>query len=439
MLQPSLLPIFAKIDRKHCLVVGAGAVALQKIQDLLRCGAIVHVVAMEASHTVSLFAEAGKIQLSLRAFAEEDLHDKSMVILATSNSTLHQHIRTLCHERNLLVNAVDDPECCDFYFGSTLQKGALQIAISTSGQSPSTSKVIREAIESLLTKDAEEVLDKIGVVRRTLLSLDFPKDLKHDLMRPLANNILAREPDHGAPATHEAVAGAVYLVGAGPGDPSLLTEKALLLLGSADIVLYDGLISDAILQRASRKAILVPVPKRCGDKAITQEQIHALMIALAEQNLSIIRLQSGDPLVFGRAGEEMDALQKAGIPFAIVPGITSASAAATAAQVSLSDRRYASQIVYATGHHANDLCSVPTYDKQSTIAFYMAGKRLQSISESCMEKGFPPEIPCVIVENATREQQKIFHARLSELGQISTLHGPSILLIGWGMEQNCSG
>ena len=439
MTQPSLFPMFAKIERKHCLVVGAGSIALQKIEDLLRCGAIVHVVALEANNAVAQLAVEGKIRLSLRVFAEDDLRDNFLVILATDDSDLHRRICASCQKRNILVNAVDEPESCDFYFGSTIQKGALQIAISTSGQSPSTSKIIRKAIEDLLAKEADEVLDKIGTVRRSMLALDFPKDLKLDLLHQLAGNILAREVDQDAHAQHKAAPGVVYLAGAGPGDPSLLTEKALLLLGSADVVLYDGLIPDAILQRAGRQTILVPVPKRCGDKAITQEQIHALMIALAEQNLSIIRLKSGDPLVFGRAGEEMDALERAGVPFVIVPGITSASAAATAAQISLSDRRYASQIVFATGHHANDVCSVPMYDKQSTVAFYMAGKRLYEISQCCIEKGYPAQIPCVVVENAAREQQRVSHSTLAQLEQLTSLQGPSILLIGWGMAQKCPG
>ena len=438
MAQSSLFPMFAKIEHKHCLVVGAGAIALQKIQDLLQCGAIVHVVAMEADNAIAQLAVEKKIRLSLRAFAEDDLRDNFLVILATDDSDLHQRIRISCQKNNIQVNTVDESASCDFYFGSAIQKAAQQIAISTYGQSPSTSSIIRKSIENLLTKNTDDVLDKIGIVRRSLRALDFPKDLKTELRHPLACNILMHESDQEAQAQHKAVPGSVYLVGAGPGDASLLTEKSLLLLGSADVVLYDGLIPNAILQRAGRQAILVPVPKRCGNKAITQEQIHALMIVLAKQNLSIIRLKSGDPSFFGRAGEEIDALERAGVPFIIVPGITSASAAAAVAEVSLTDRRYASQIVFATGHHANDVYSVPVYDKQSTVAFYMAGKRLHEISHSCIKGGYPAQIPCVIVEYAACEQQRVFHSTLAQLEQLVSLQGPSILLIGWRMAQKCS-
>jgi uroporphyrin-III C-methyltransferase/precorrin-2 dehydrogenase/sirohydrochlorin ferrochelatase len=436
MNQPSLFPMFAKIASKHCLVVGAGTVALQKIQALLQCGAIVHVTAPQANASVRQLADSGEISLALRTYEDGDLRDKFLVILATNDSDLHRRICHRCNERNILVNTVDEPALCDFYFGSTIQRGALQIAISTSGQSPSSAKVIRQSIEKLLAEEAGDVLDKLGVLRRSILSLNFPKDLQHEMLHQLAGNILAREPKQKARVKKEAEPGMVYLVGAGPGDPSLLTERALLLLGSADVVLYDGLIPDETLHRAGKQAILIPVPKRCGDKAITQEQIHALMIALARQNFSIVRLKSGDPLVFGRAGEEMDALRQADIPFVLVPGITSAAAAATAARVSLSDRRYASQIVFATGHRANDGSTVPTYDKQATIAFYMAGKRLQEIARSCIESGYPSDMPCTIVENAAREQQRVVYSPLAQLEQLAPLNGPSILLIGWGMAQH---
>lgn len=439
MNQSSLFPMFTKIDGKHCLVVGAGSIALQKIQALLQCGAIVHVVAPRTNVPVQQLAESGEISLALRTYKDGDLLDKFLVILATDDSDLHRRIRHSCHECNILVNAVDEPEFCDFYFGSTIHRGALQIAISTSGQSPSSAKVIRESIEKLLAEEAGDVLDKIGAIRRSILSLDFPKDLKHEMLRELAGNILAREPKQETCLKKEANPGTVYLVGAGPGDPSLLTERALLLLDSADVVLHDGLIPDAILQRAGKQTILIPVSKRCGDKAITQEQIHTLMIALARQNFSIVRLKSGDPLVFGRAGEEIDALRRADIPFAITPGITSAAAAATAAQVSLSDRRYASQIVFATGHHANDAYAAPAYDRKSTVAFYMAGKRLKEIAQSCMESGYPSEMPCIVVENAAREQQCVVYSTLAQLGQLMPLRGPSILLIGWGMAQKHPG
>jgi uroporphyrin-III C-methyltransferase len=226
-----------------------------------------------------------------------------------------------------------------------------------------------------------------------------------------------------------AQAGTVYLAGAGPGDPELLTLKAARLLATADIVLHDDLVPEAVLAHAAR-ALVINVGKRCGRKSISQEQIHAMMIDEARRGLAVVRLKSGDPLVFGRAGEEMDALRAAGIPFEVVPGITAAFAAAAALGRPLTDRRSASSVSFAAGHHApgSDLQAASL--AAATRVIYMPGRNLSPVAEQLRNEGLPADLPCVIVSRAAQPDEQIVRTTLARLERIASLPAPSILLAG---------
>jgi uroporphyrin-III C-methyltransferase len=223
--------------------------------------------------------------------------------------------------------------------------------------------------------------------------------------------------------------GTVYLVGAGPGDPELLTLKAAHLLATADVVLHDDLVPAAVLALAER-ALVINVGKRCGRKSISQEQIHAMMIDEARRGLAVIRLKSGDPLVFGRAGEEMDALRAAGIPFEVVPGITAAFAAAAALGRPLTDRRGASSVSFSAGHHAPGSHLEPASLAGATRVVYMPGRDLRAIAEGLRSEGLPADLPCVIVSRAAQPDPQIVRTTLGRLKQASSLPAPSILLAG---------
>lgn len=225
------------------------------------------------------------------------------------------------------------------------------------------------------------------------------------------------------------LAGTVYLVGAGPGDPELLTLKAARLLAGADVVLHDDLVPAAVLEHAER-AIVINVGKRCGHKNISQEQIDAMMVDYARRGLSVIRLKSGDPLVFGRAGEEMDALRAAGIPFEVIPGITAAFAAAAALQRPLTDRRNASSISFSSGHHAPDSSLQPASLSGATRVIYMPGRNLARIASQLRSEGLPASVPCVVISRAAQPDQQIQRAPLSELDRIVPGPAPAILLVG---------
>jgi uroporphyrin-III C-methyltransferase len=226
-----------------------------------------------------------------------------------------------------------------------------------------------------------------------------------------------------------ALPGTVYLVGAGPGDPELLTLKAVRLLASADIVLHDDLVPAAVLEHAAR-ALIINVGKRCGRKNISQEQIDAMMVDYARRGLSVIRLKAGDPLVFGRAGEEMDALRAAGLPFEVVPGITAAFAAAAALQRPLTDRRSASSISFSSGHHAPGSPLPPASLAGATRVIYMPGRSLDAVAAQLRNEGLPSDLPCVVVSRAAQPDQRIQRTTLAELDRIAPGPAPAILLVG---------
>lgn len=228
--------------------------------------------------------------------------------------------------------------------------------------------------------------------------------------------------------------GKVYLVGAGPGDPELLTVKAVRVLGEADVVLHDALVSPEVLALVPTTAIVMHVGKRCGQPSVPQHEINALLTSHANCGRVVVRLKSGDPLIFGRAGEEMEALRAAGIPFEIVPGITAALGAAAAAQIPLTDRRLASRLVIATNHHAlNEIvpeCKLPI-NPRTTFALYMPGTDYGQVAEQMLSSGLSGETPCLIVSRASTSQQQLCMTSLSELAQVPALPAPAVMVVGY--------
>ena len=232
--------------------------------------------------------------------------------------------------------------------------------------------------------------------------------------------------------------GRVYLVGAGPGDPDLLTVRALRLLETTDTILHDDLVPDAILSLASKTALVISVGKRCGVKKITQAQIHSLMIDSARKNLSVVRLKSGDPLIFGRAAEEMDALTSAGIPFEVVPGVTAAFAAAAALGISLTDRRAASGVQFSTAHHAAGTDGRPMFSAASfdaTQVIYMPGRSFAALAEQWLDAGAPVDLPCAVISRAAQPGQSVQRTTLGGLGDVVPAGSPTVLLAGWALAE----
>jgi len=439
----SLLPIFVKLEGRQCLLVGAGKIALEKTGSLLKTGLKLRAVAPDASAEMRALAAEGKLEWVQRGFEPSDLDGNFMVIAATDVPEVNAAVYREARERNIPCNSVDDIPNCDFFFGSVVSRGELQIAISTAGQSPAVAQQLRREIDVQLPDDLGPWLAKLGELRREVLATHERGEERRLLLHELAQREicdsalcstkqLART---GKPASR-AEAGTVYLVGAGPGDPELLTVKALRLIESAEVILHDDLVPQAILDLAQHHAVVVNVGKRCGAKTITQAEINALMIEHARAGLSVVRLKSGDPLLFGRAAEEMAALEAAGVKYEIAPGISAAFAAAAALGRSLTDREWASNVIFSTGHHAqsHNRAALPALE-DATRVVYMPGRDLTLLAAEWMAEGLPPELPCAVVSRAAQPDQSVTHTTLGALGESEPAQAPSLLIAGWAVRE----
>lgn len=399
----SLFPLFLKLEGHPCLVVGAGTVAAPKIESLLHAGGRVTVVAPEALPGIAARAGEKKIRWIQREFVPSDLEDALLVVTATNEKAVNHAVAEAARAAGILCNSVDDPPGCDFYYGSVVERGDLQVAISTAGKSPALAQRLREELSALIADDAGAWLDQLGERRLRVLAAVPPGEERKQALHLLARREACNPDDCPVEAVlnkaledkaeaGRAREGKAYLVGAGPGFSDLLTVRAHRLIESATCVLHDDLVSAEVLALTRADALVVNVGKRCGQKLMTQQRIHELMIAYAREGRSVVRLKSGDPLLFGRAAEEMAALNEAGVAYEIVPGVSAAFAAAAAVPVSLTDRDRSARVVLTTRHRAGNLSVAeeslegeaatiasssafrPGLDADSTLAIYMPGR-----------------------------------------------------------------
>jgi len=439
----TLLPIFLKLDGRPALLVGAGTVALEKIGSLLKTGVKLRVIAPQARPEIRQLAAEGKLEWIEREFQPSDLDGNFIVIAATDVPEVNAAVYREAVARGIACNSVDDIPNCDFFFGSVVSRGDLQIAISTAGESPALAQRLRREIDEQLPDDLSRWLAELGEIRREVLATQPRGEERRLLLHELAHRKICDSAScstrqlarTGREATR-AVAGHVSLVGAGPGDPELLTVKAVRFIESADVILHDDLVPEAILGLAAPAAEIVNVGKRCGAKTITQEEINALMIEHARAGRRVVRLKSGDPLLFGRAAEEMDALNEAGIPYEIVPGISAAFAAAAALGRSLTDRDWASHVIFSTGHHAqsHNREALPALES-GTRVIYMPGRDLNLLAAEWLAEGLPADLPCAVVSRAAQPDQQVVHTTLGELASIAPAAAPSILIAGWAVRE----
>jgi len=430
----NLQPIFLKLDGRPGLLVGAGNVALEKVNTLLSSGIRLKVIAPNAKAEIHSLAVENKIELVQRKFTPDDLGGNFVVIAATDDPEVNATVYRESVARGILVNSVDDPPHCDFYFGSVVRRGDLQVAISTAGESPAVAQQLRREIDEQLPEDVGPWLAQVGKLRREILETHPAGDERKALLHRIAKRKVLRAARSAA--NSDASTTKVYLVGAGPGDPDLLTVKAQRLIGAADVILHDDLVTPEILALASADAEIVNVGKRCGMKNITQDEINSLMVSYAADHQVVVRLKSGDPLIFGRAAEEMTALREADVPFEVVPGITAAFAAAAAVPFSLTDRHAASSVIFSTGHHAqsHNEAAIPERE-DSTRIVYMPGRDLTLLALEWLQEGLPDNFPCAIVSHAGRPEQHVIRTTLGALGQTKTVSAPNILLAGWALQK----
>jgi uroporphyrin-III C-methyltransferase/precorrin-2 dehydrogenase/sirohydrochlorin ferrochelatase len=447
----SLLPIFLKLEGRRCLLVGAGNVALDKIGSLLKTGLRLRVVAPEARPEVRQLALEGKLEWIQRPFEQSDLDGNFLVVTATDVSEVNAEVYRGALERNILCNSVDDIPNCDFFFGSVVSRGDLQIAISTAGESPAVAQRLRREIDEQLPEDLGPWLASLGQLRREVLATHPPGEARKSLLHQLAQRQVCES--RSCPSRQLAFAqrtnqgredspaekGRVSLVGAGPGDPDLLTVKAARLIQTADVILHDDLVPQAILDLGPVSAEIVNVGKRCGTKTIAQDEINAMMIEHARENRSVVRLKSGDPLLFGRAAEELAALTDAGVASEVVPGVSAAFAAAAAIGRSLTDRDCASNVIFSSGHHAqsHNRAPLPALE-DATRVVYMPGRDLHLLAEEWLQEGLPPNLPCAVVSRAAQPDQQVVHTTLGALGDTQPAAAPSLLIAGWAVKERAA-
>ena len=421
----SLFPIFVKLEGHRVLLVGAGPVGESKVGGLLSAGAAVTVVAPEATPEIQKLANTGTISWHRRTFEPGDLDGVRLVIAAVPRDVAAS-IYQEAHRRGILVNSVDDPDNCDFYYPAVVNRGDLQIAISTAGHSPALAQRIRIELEHQFGPEYIQWIQQLGDERRQLFATEMDPEARKQKLHELAR---LRPEGLGG----QAGPGMVYLVGAGPGDPELLTLKALRILGQADVVLHDDLLTPDILELVPPTARIECVGKRHNDRQVTQQEINQRMCAYAAAGQTVVRLKGGDGAIFGRASEEMGALRAAGLSFAIVPGVTAASGAAAAAGVSLTDRRLGSALVFLTAQRCKGNPS-PNWkaiaEVGGSIAIYMPGGHEDALAQQLMDAGLAAETSCFVVASASRTDERVVETTLGELPGLDKLPAPAILLIG---------
>ena len=446
------LPIFLDIRDKRVVVSGGGTVAARKSEMVLRAGARVTVFAAELSEDFRSIANHERLTHSRRPPTPDLIAGAALAYAATGDPQADQGFAELARNAGILVNVADTPQQCSFIMPAILDRDPLVIAISSSGASPILARIIKARLEATIPAAYGRLAAFVGRFREYVSARLAPgpprrRFWEQVLEGPIADLVLsgAREQAEAAlETTLEAIAeetgsaagGEVFLVGAGPGDPDLLTFKALRLIQRADVVLHDRLIDDCLLNLVRRDAERIYVGKMAKDHTMPQQEIARLLVRLARQGKRVLRLKGGDPFIFGRGGEEIEELARAGIPFQVVPGITSASGAAAYAGIPLTHRDHAHACVFVTGHGKNgrlDLDWKTLLQPFQTVVVYMGLSMLDELTREFVARGADPQMPTAVIENATRRNQRVVVGTLADIAErvaAEEIGGPALIIIG---------
>lgn len=447
------LPIFLNLKGEPCLVVGGGEVAARKVLMLLRAGGKCTVIAPELGPAIAEAALAGTVTWLDKTFAPEDVAGFRLAIAATDDTAVNTAVSRAAKALNVPVNVVDRPALCSFIFPAIVDRSPVVLAISSGGTSPVLARVLRSRLEALippaygrLAQLAERFRTRVKqAVRAPGTRRKFWEAV---LQGPVADLVLAGREDEAADRLEQALLaetaqpgstrlGMVYLVGAGPGDPDLLTLRALRLMQEADVVVYDRLVSAEILDLVRRDAEKIYAGKQRSNHTLPQSEINRLLADLAKQGKRVVRLKGGDPFIFGRGGEEIETLAAEGISFQIVPGITAASGCAAYAGIPLTHREHAQVCTFLTGHLKDGRVIDPDWEQwvrpNQTLVFYMGLQGLPEICAELIRHGSPPDLPAALIQQGTTRQQKVLAGTLSSLPEIvlrSETKAPTLLIIG---------
>ena len=444
------LPINMRLRGRPVTLIGAGVVASRKARFLLGAGAELTVIAPEQDPSFGAMLEdlGAQVHWEQRVFKESDVEGAALVIAATPDSSVNESVHHAAVARNIPVNVVDSPALCTFIFPAIVDRSPLTVSISSSGASPVLARSVRSRIETMLP------LATADIAKFAQKNRDRVKDATQDeserrrlwesiIDGPIAELILANRSDAAQDLLEETLAnyvrsevGEVYVIGAGPGEPELMTFRALRLLQRADVVLHDRLVNPDIVAMARRDAEKRYVGKRRSEHSVPQETINQTLVDLAKEGKTVARLKGGDPFVFGRGGEEIELLAQEGIPFQVVPGITAANAAACYAGVPLTHRDYAQSVRFVTGHTKDGKLEhrwEEFLSESETLVFYMGLVGLPIIAEELQRHGRRAGTPIALVERATRSDQRLITGTLSTICDIveeADVQPPTLIIVG---------
>jgi uroporphyrin-III C-methyltransferase / precorrin-2 dehydrogenase / sirohydrochlorin ferrochelatase len=444
------LPLFADLNRRPCLVVGGGALAERRVTLLLSAGAEITVIAPQLTEALGTLAADGKLRHVRSTFSGEPLEPYWLIVAATDEHEVNARVAAAAASAMRFCNVVDDPALCSFMMPAIVDRAPVTIAIGSSGSSPVLSRWVKGLIEAMLPARLGLLATLAGRWReRVRAAVPDATERRHfwervvqgdvaqhafagreaDADRALQEGLAAWQADTGNRA------GEAYLVGAGPGGPDLITIRGRQLLATADVVLYDRLVSPELLAYARRDAELISVGKTPRRPSITQKQLNRLLVRLVQSGKRVCRLKGGDPMIFGRGGEELDALAAAGLRFQVVPGVSAAEGCAAYAGIPLTLRGVSQAVLLTTGHTQDDdrAAALAECRPGQTLALYMGVAQYAEIAAALIARGHDPETPVAVVENGTTDRQRVIRAVLRNLADAQeelAIAPPALLIVG---------
>lgn len=444
------LPVALNIKNRPCLVVGGGDVAERKVAMLRRAGGVITIVAPQLTDDLDEQCKAGQLTHEAREFDASDVVDRILIVAATNSEKINRQVYEAAQSRGILVNVVDSPAMCSFTFPSIVDRSPVVVAVATGGASPVLARLLRARLETFIPAGYGRLATLLETYRQRVKDA-FPevrlrrRFWEHVLGGPIAESMLTGKEATARAALENAIEhgvetiakhGEVYLVGAGPGDPDLLTFRALRLMQQADVVLYDRLVSPAILDLVRRDAERIYVGKHRAHHTMRQEEINETLARLAKEGRRVLRLKGGDPFIFGRGGEEIATLSEQGIAFQVVPGVTAASGCAAYAGIPLTHRDHAQAVIFVTGQLKDGNLDLPwksLVQPNQTVAVYMGLAGLDLLCQRLIEHGMSAETPVALIEQGTLPEQRVITGTLKSMPNdvaATQVRAPTLVIVG---------
>ena len=440
-------PLFVNLDKLPVLVVGGGEIAERKINLIIKANANVEVLARKFTPNVEQIISKKKLKKIKKSLDISTLSSNySLIIAATDNKQVNKKLFNFAKKNNILINVVDQPELCTCTFGSIVERGDLVVAISTGGSAPVFARNLREKLETLLPQSTKQLIDFSSTIREKVIRSfsQFNKrrifwELFFDAFvtkKNITKSNLTKLSNQLIKSLRNKNSGEVFLVGAGPGDPELLTLRSLHLIQKADVCIYDNLVSKDILELVRRDAQMIYAGKLRNNHTIEQKEINKLLVNYAKKGLRVLRLKGGDPFMFGRGGEEISELMAKKIKFQVVPGITAATGVAAYAGIPLTHRDYSQSCIFITGHEKNGELNINwnnLINENQTIVIYMGLNSLPSIVQNLIDYGMRKNMPIAVVQEGTTENQKVVVSTISRVNAKilkTDIQSPAIIIIG---------